>query len=71
MNTNTLYNILLDSYADTAIDTTIANIQKQLNITTGDFASIYFDDDKMLALQSIFKDYIEAELQFNIDLQKD
>jgi len=70
MNTNTLYNILLESYADTAIDTAIANIQTQLNINTGDFASHYFDGDKMLALQSIFKDYIEAELQFNIDLQK-
>lgn len=68
MNTNKLYNVLLDSYADTAIQTAIANIQKQLCINTGDFASHYFDDDKMLTLQNIFKDYIEAELQFNIDL---
>jgi len=68
MNTNKLFNTLLDAYTNDAINVAIANIQKQLCINTGDFASHYFDDDKMLTLQNIFKDYIEAELQFNIDL---
>jgi hypothetical protein len=65
MNTNTLFNTLLDAYTNDAINVAIANIQSQLGINTGDIASHYFDDETMLTLQSIFKDYIQIELKFN------
>jgi hypothetical protein len=61
MDTNTLYNELLEAYAEAALDHAVAYLQQQLEIKTGDFAGAFFCGENGDKIKAIFKDYINAE----------
>lgn len=63
--TQELYDLLMTYRVNEAIDVAIGKLQTEFGITTGDFASHYFNDDKMSVLCTIFTDYIEAEFSSN------
>ncbi len=53
----------LDDYmAEEALNVAIAYLQKQFGVTDGDFAAHFFDDETTEKIKTIFKDYIEGEL---------
>ena len=61
-DTDTLYAILKDGYAEEALNRAIAYLQEQLGVTDGGYASHFFDDETSEGIKAIFKDYIEGEL---------
>ena len=61
-DTDTLYATLKDGYAEEALNIAIAYLQKQLGVTDGGYASHFFDDETAEGIKTIFKDYIEGEL---------
>ena len=59
---DTLDATLKDGYADEALNVAIAYIQKQFGVTDGGYASHFFDEETAEKIKTIFKDYIEGEL---------
>ena len=51
-----------DDYVEEALNIAIAYLQKQFGITEGDYASHFFDEETAEKIKTIFKDYIEGEL---------
>jgi hypothetical protein len=64
METNILYNELLEAYAEAALNHAVAYLQEQLQIESGDFAGVFFCGEKGEAIKDILKDYIKAESDF-------
>jgi hypothetical protein len=53
----------LDDYmAEEALNIAIAYLQAQFGITDGGYASHFFDEETAEKIKTIFKDYIEGEL---------
>lgn len=61
-NTDTLNATLKDGYADEALNIAVAYLQTKLGVTDGGYASYFFDDETAEGIKTIFKDYIEGEL---------
>jgi hypothetical protein len=66
MDTNTLYNELLEAYAEDALNHAVAYLQQQLEIKTGDFAGAFFCGEKGEAIKAILKEYINAESEVTL-----
>ena len=53
----------LDDYiAEEALNVAIAYLQEQFGVTDGGYASHFFDNETSEKIKTIFKDYIEGEL---------
>jgi hypothetical protein len=61
-DTDTLDATLKDYMAEEALNVAIAYLQKQFGVTDGGYASHFFDDETTEGIKTIFKDYIEGEL---------
>ncbi len=61
-NTDALYATLRDGYAEEALNVAIAYLQKQFGVTDGGYAAHFFDEETAEGIKTIFKDYIEGEL---------
>ena len=51
-----------------ALNAAVAHIQDRLGVDTGDFAGLYFSGSREIALEAIFKQYIEQEIHWNQEL---
>jgi hypothetical protein len=56
-------NIAIAYVTEDALNIAIAYLQKQLGVTEGDYASHFFDEETAEGIKTIFKDYIEGELE--------
>jgi hypothetical protein len=54
----------IENLADESANEAIRYIQEKMNISTGDFAGLYFSGDSWGELTLILSDYIRAEIQF-------
>jgi hypothetical protein len=59
---DTLEATLKDYIAEEALNIAIAYLQEQFGVTNGDYAAHFFDDETAEKIKTIFKDYIEGEL---------
>jgi hypothetical protein len=55
----------INDLAGSALDVACAFIQEQLNVQTGDLAGLFFSGNRKEIIESILKDYIKTEIQFN------
>jgi hypothetical protein len=54
----------LDDYiAEEALNVAIAYLQEQFGVTDGDYAAHFFDEETTAKIRTIFKDYIEGEIE--------
>jgi hypothetical protein len=61
-DTDALFATLMDGYAEEALNRAVAYMQEQFGVTNGDYASHFFDHETAEGIKTIFKDYIEGEL---------
>ena len=55
----------INDLAGSTLDVACAFIQEQLNVQTGDLAGLFFSGNRKEIIESILKDYIKTEIQFN------
>lgn len=56
----------IDQIADDAANAAVLHIQNFLKISSGDFAGLYFSEDRWGVLTNILADYITAEISEGI-----
>lgn len=55
----------INNLAEDALNLSVWHIQNKLNITSGDFAALFFSDD---LVQKILSDYIRAEISEGVNV---
>jgi hypothetical protein len=54
----------INDLASSALDVACLFIQEQMNIKTGDLAGLYFSGKPQEIIETLFKSYIRAEINF-------
>ena len=54
----------INDLASSALNVACAFIQEQMNIPSGDLASLFFDGKPQEMIETIFKSYIRTEINF-------
>jgi c-di-AMP phosphodiesterase-like protein len=62
VNMKTYTNNEIQDLASSALDVACAFIQEQLNVQTGDLASLFFSGNRQEIVESIFESYIRSEI---------